>query len=333
MAKSEKEQRVVYISNLVKTAASASAFMDDLVKKNPGYSQAGTLDAAGASLSSWLQQQAAAVDSILQGQHSSAEHLPLPSRRAYLWLKSLAEPGRLLQHLAGLCAAYRIAAAPAFQQKMRLAARFRPLRISFINQPYLFRTRSSLQEVELAIHEGFCSAPDEVLEDILGAALLRKLSTRIERIRRYAASEPFLKISAFLDGGKKKKTHAPRGQTYNLDQVFHQVNEEYFQGQLEKPTLVWSRVPTYRTFGHFHVELDTVTVSRTLDSASVPSYVVEYIMYHELLHKKVGIKTSGKRKLAHTAEFRRQEQAFKRYQEAKMFLQKLAGKSPRRRLK
>ena len=67
-------------------------------------------------------------------------------------------------------------------------------------------------------------------------------------------------------------------------------------------------------------------VSRTLDDPSVPPGVVDFIMYHELLHKKLGVKVIGKRRYGHTPEFRRAEKAFLQYAQAQAFLQAIAEK-------
>src|ERR1051325_6505343 len=36
-----------------------------------------------------------------------------------------------------------------------------------------------------------------------------------------------------------KKTTSPRGKAYNLDEIFSQLNAQYFEGQLERPLLSW----------------------------------------------------------------------------------------------
>jgi hypothetical protein len=41
--------------------------------------------------------------------------------------------------------------------------------------------------------------------------------------------------------------------------------------------------------------------------------LVEFVLYHEMLHRKLGVRRSGARLVAHTPEFRRAEQAFPDY--------------------
>jgi hypothetical protein len=66
-------------------------------------------------------------------------------------------------------------------------------------------------------------------------------------------------------------------------------------------------------------------ISSTLDQAKVPEFVVDFLMYHELLHKKHGIRWSaGGRGYAHTAAFYSDEKRFEGFERAEKWLEKLA---------
>jgi len=116
----------------------------------------------------------------------------------------------------------------------------------------------------------------------------------------------------------------PRGHVHDLGASFDRVNTAYFDGQLSRPRLAWSRKPTYRKFGHYDHPHDTVMVSRTLDRPDVPDFVVDYIMYHELLHKKFGLNYQNGRHEVHTPEFRQAMKRFHHYTEARQFINNLA---------
>jgi hypothetical protein len=62
-------------------------------------------------------------------------------------------------------------------------------------------------------------------------------------------------------------------------------------------------------------------MSRTLDDLNVPEIVVEFVLYHELLHKHHGAKLVNGKRMVHTPEFRRSERKFKFYQEAQRWLE------------
>ena len=69
---------------------------------------------------------------------------------------------------------------------------------------------------------------------------------------------------------------------------------------------------------------DTVMVSSSLDSADAPEFVVDFILYHELLHKKLGVSWRNGRAMAHTTAFRQAERLFPRHAEANAALNGLA---------
>jgi predicted metal-dependent hydrolase len=65
-------------------------------------------------------------------------------------------------------------------------------------------------------------------------------------------------------------------------------------------------------------------LSVTLDDPSVPAYVVDFVLYHELLHKKHGSNLVNGRRLAHSSGFRAEERQFAEYAAAEQRLKELA---------
>jgi len=55
----------------------------------------------------------------------------------------------------------------------------------------------------------------------------------------------------------------------------------------------------------------------------VPAYVLEYIVYHEMLHLKHPVKLRGSRRCVHSAEFQAEEKLFPGVAEANAFLKRL----------
>ncbi|HZL34057.1 MAG TPA: hypothetical protein VFC78_02030 [Tepidisphaeraceae bacterium] len=115
-----------------------------------------------------------------------------------------------------------------------------------------------------------------------------------------------------------------RGAVHDLSASFNRVNAAYFAGQMPRPRLTWNRTFTGRKFGHYDWILDTVMVSRTLDSAGLPEFVVDFLVFHELLHKFHGVHWVNGRGYAHTAEFYASERKFAQYAQAEAMLKQLA---------
>ncbi|HWE03047.1 MAG TPA: hypothetical protein VG326_11620 [Tepidisphaeraceae bacterium] len=115
-----------------------------------------------------------------------------------------------------------------------------------------------------------------------------------------------------------------RGANHDLAVSFDRVNADYFNSTIARPTLTWNRTFTGRKFGHYDFVHDTLMVSRTLDSADVPEFVVDFLVFHELLHKFHGLHWVNGRGYAHTTEFHRDERKFANYEQAERVLKALA---------
>jgi hypothetical protein len=61
-----------------------------------------------------------------------------------------------------------------------------------------------------------------------------------------------------------------------------------------------------------------------LDSPEIPEELLDFIMYHELLHKIHGIKTEKNRRRIHTREFKKDEKKFRNYEKMKDLMVNLA---------
>ncbi len=131
-------------------------------------------------------------------------------------------------------------------------------------------------------------------------------------------------IAAALEllGGIVERT---RGLHHDLADSFDRVNAGYFQGKMARPHLVWSRSFAIRKLGHYERATDTVLVNVLLDKKTVPGYAIDYIVYHELLHKHLGVKWKRSRMAAHTREFAAMERRFQQYDEARATLHKLVA--------
>ena len=136
-------------------------------------------------------------------------------------------------------------------------------------------------------------------------------------------SEPYQDIQAELESlaGVREES---QGAVHDLGASFDRVNQQYFAGAITRPKLNWSRAFTGRIFGHYDYLHDRLMVSRTLDQAAVPGFVVDHIMYHELLHKRNGVRWEGGRSVAHTPQFRADERQFEKFAEAEAILKQVS---------
>ncbi len=93
-----------------------------------------------------------------------------------------------------------------------------------------------------------------------------------------------------------------------LVESFEKLNKEYFEDMLEKPNLIWGQ-DSFRKLGHYEYATNTIMISNIFKDE--PEFV-DYIMYHELLHKKQGRRiTKTGRSMHHDSRFRNEEKKYK----------------------
>jgi hypothetical protein len=193
---------------------------------------------------------------------------------------------------------------------------------------HTIRIRSG--RVYVRISDIFSNAPTDIhraLAFVLVAKLLsRRTPTLHERVYRdYACSSQVLRAADIARRRRGRKViSSALGNVYDLDSMFVRVNQRYFDGLLEKPTLTWSKRRTRRILGHHDPVHDTIVISKTLDDAEVPAWLVEFILYHEMLHIKHPARLIHGRRYYHTSAFRADERQFPYYEKAQKWLDRVA---------
>ena len=107
-----------------------------------------------------------------------------------------------------------------------------------------------------------------------------------------------------------------------LGESFDRVNDKYFSGMIEKPNLVWGH-KSFSKFGSYDYGADTISISQVLEKHI---NLLDYVMYHEMLHKKHKFTNSKSRTLHHTAEFRKSEREFENSAEMERQLGRISAK-------
>jgi len=169
-------------------------------------------------------------------------------------------------------------------------------------------------------------APEEVLEAILHI-LLAKLYRRpvsrshAARYRRYVASHDLTAKARLVRNMRgRKHIHTARGHHVDLEPMFDDLNRRFFHGLLGRPLLTWSRDHARNRLGHYDPAHNAIVISRMFDDRRVPQFVVEYILFHEMLHLKHPVKLRGSRRCVHPREFLEEEKLFPELERAQKFL-------------
>lgn len=116
----------------------------------------------------------------------------------------------------------------------------------------------------------------------------------------------------------------PRGKHHDLGDIFDRLNELYFEGVLQRPSLGWSMRRSRTMLGHFDPSHNAIIISRIFDEPEPLVVAVEYVMFHEMLHLQYPIEHKGARRCVHTPDFKKAEKKYPFLKEAREALKKLS---------
>ena len=179
------------------------------------------------------------------------------------------------------------------------------------NSTVMLSIKNKKDHLYLRLHRMFLSASPDVLDELAGYIRNSRMKTPLTR--------DF--INRNTHNLKKKPPRKIRlihkGKKFNVSDVFNRVNAEYFNGTISS-SITWSarspkRSVAKRTLGSYTQETDLIRINPVLDSAGVPGYFLEFVVYHEMLHADIGISTKAGRRLLHDREFKKREKLFKYY--------------------
>jgi hypothetical protein len=257
------------------------------------------------------------IERYLQNQDISAGQLTPQSRAIRSWLLFFSEQENFDAYGAAIARATPILAAG-----LAAVPRFHPpLLVQFRPVPGLFRVRGGCDGTRVALPTPMITFDEEQF------ACVRELIFEGGRTKRQVleamAGETYQDVVGELDALAGVPEQA-KGLFHDLAAAYERVRQSYFDGTIDRPRLTWNHTFTGRKFGHYDPITDTVMISCSLDRADVPAVALDFVMYHELLHKRLGVRWGAGRMTAHTPEFRAAEQRFAHFAEADVILKKLA---------
>jgi hypothetical protein len=182
-------------------------------------------------------------------------------------------------------------------------------------------------------------APDAVLEGVVGVLLCRCLGlpdaradpAAVRAYRAYLNDERNQGSLGPAPAGRRGRKHIdPVGSHRSLLESYLRVTLDMGLALPRVPTLSWSKTVSRHRFGHWDPEHNAVVISQVLDDPAVPEFVLDYVVYHELLHILHPVKMgSATKRIVHSAAFRRDERRFPRWKEGEEWIRRLARRKGR----
>ncbi len=173
-------------------------------------------------------------------------------------------------------------------------------------------------------------APLDVLEGAAALLLSKVYRRKAPRamVQHYLAYARSKRVRGRVDRMRSRRVRRAvtpaQGRHHDLATLFETLNLQYFEGKLQKPHIGWSTRSWRRQFGCYDPGPNQIVLNRRMDRPGVPKFVVEYVLYHEMLHVKHPTRRSGCSLLSHSPEFRAEEKRFAHFIVARKFLDRLA---------
>jgi predicted metal-dependent hydrolase len=180
---------------------------------------------------------------------------------------------------------------------------------------------------ELRIHHSFTQAPEEVLQAVATFVESRRGSDQ--------AREALVLIREHFSAHRAKARSRkivlqPEGVALDLREVMSDLNERYFENRLDVQ-ITWGKASTNAAscrrrrsaslqLGSYSYEDRLIRLHRVLDHPDVPRYVVEAVVYHEMLHADMPPEIHNGKRQYHTPEFRKRERHYRNLTRAERWI-------------
>lgn len=180
--------------------------------------------------------------------------------------------------------------------------------------------------IRISLHRMFLGAEPEVIEAL--ARFVHKSTPDARRIiREFINHHRELIASArSVSAPRRAVIGSARGKLHNLHERAAKLNESHFRGALSY-AIIWGR-PVRGGKSQRHVTLGTwndrqrvIRIHPMLDLPNVPTFFLDYIIYHEMVHIAVPsrVEEESGRLYHHTPEFYALETSYPRYAEARQW--------------
>jgi hypothetical protein len=188
------------------------------------------------------------------------------------------------------------------------------------NRVSMISVKNNATGYHVRLHRMFRQAPDTVWQALV--TYIRHPHTAARKtLREYIQHHQHL-----ICQSSQRRRHQElqtRGHHFDLEAIYRELNQTYFANRIQA-RITWSRRPPQRPrtsirFGSYHASDRLIRIHRLLDQPFVPRYVLENVVFHEMLHQLIPRQRVNGRWYVHPPEFHRQEQRFRYHQQAEQW--------------
>jgi hypothetical protein len=187
-------------------------------------------------------------------------------------------------------------------------------------KPYNANIKMRYDKIQVNLSKKWKTVSKEIQIGLVQELLLKILKNKLKPLKTKTDSMQL--YNTFI---KKLHLGAPITQTDSiLEESFNRVNEKYFYNFMDETNLVWGS-PSLSKLGSYEYATDTISISSIFKT--VDKKFLDYIMYHEMLHKKHKFYTKNGRNYHHTGDFKKKEKEFEDSELMEKEIQKLVRRN------
>ncbi len=168
------------------------------------------------------------------------------------------------------------------------------------NKSRMISFKKKWRTIYLRLNENIFPLPEGFIKSL--ALWIKKPNGKVPDVIRERIDSVCRAVPANVRSRQITEKHD--GSFYNLKDLYDRVNAEYFHGTIEAK-ISWGRDTSKkrvksRRLGSYKFRSNLIVIHPILDKKKVPVWVVEFIIYHEMLHSQ---QTEDKKRY-HDKEFR-----------------------------
>jgi predicted metal-dependent hydrolase len=169
----------------------------------------------------------------------------------------------------------------------------------------------------------FFNADDSVLKSLFHIIARKRQNGDDEKVNTFLAENPPHKGKRKITRQLMQDLYSPVGRYYDLRKILADVMKKY-TGQVDNIVIGWRTPSAGRssvTWGSFR-DLGNggiIRINALLDRPDVPKYVVESVVFHELLHFISPAESNGRKRKIHTKDFKELLAEYPRLEEAEIW--------------
>ncbi|EMJ96106.1 DUF45 domain-containing protein [Leptospira alstonii] len=182
--------------------------------------------------------------------------------------------------------------------------------------------RISSEKLEFRIHSSYLKSEPKNLEAVIDLLLYKLLKRPIpdnleSTIRKFYENHSAQKSNTNKNRKKVQRSSEQNGQ---LREILERINESYLKIDLSDLEIFWGKSKSITRLGHYDPTHKMIVINPVLSLESVPDFVLEYIVFHELLHVHFPVSRKKGRNIIHGKEFKTFEKKFADYKRANTWL-------------